>query len=277
MLLLLLFAGSTLWLSCRRDPYVGGVPAAIIPPGWKGPTPYTYTDLPEGVIRSIKLDPANPLTKEGIALGRMLFYDPILSKDSTINCSSCHRQGLAFTDGRAQSLGVGSKVGHRNSMPLMNLVFYPKFFWDGRANSIEHQTLFPIEDHLEMNDSLIDIQAKLTRRKGYPTRFYMAFGDSSVSSSRVAMALGQFLRTLLSFKSPIDSANGQMAVYLISKYGSNSPQYRGFQVFNHSPDPTAATGECSHCHPVDHLALTTSLQFKNNALDAFSLTLASLP
>jgi len=262
--LLLLFIGSASWVGCRKDPFIGGVAGPN--PKLYDPKPYDFSYLPKNVRSALKLNPNNPETVDGVALGRFLFYDPILSVDSSISCSSCHKQENAFADGARLSKGVNNTLGMRNSMGLINLMWYPKFFWDGRANSLEHQALFPIQDHLEMKDSLPNTLVKLARRKGYPTLFYKAFGDSSISSTRVAYALAQFARTLISFGSPLDSSGGFLDAFIQSKYGFNSPEYKGFKVYMH--DPTGGTtGECDHCHSLQPPMLATNLLFSNNALD----------
>ncbi|MFY8133078.1 MAG: cytochrome-c peroxidase, partial [Bacteroidia bacterium] len=96
----------------------------------------------------------NPLTVQGVALGKKLFFDPILSSDLTQSCGSCHNQSDGFTDHKnAFSKGVLGQFGTRNSMPLFNLLLHNNgFFWDGRSVKLREQALVPIQDHLEMND-----------------------------------------------------------------------------------------------------------------------------
>src|SRR5690348_11241781 len=92
----------------------------------------------------------NPVTREGVELGRHLFYDPILSADSAMSCSSCHRQEAAFSDGPKQFSAGRNYMMRRNTMPLFNLAWYPSLFWDGRASSIEEQVFHPLREKNEM-------------------------------------------------------------------------------------------------------------------------------
>ena len=138
------------------------------------PAPYILAEVAS--LPPYKLPAENPLTIEGVDLGRQLFYDPILSRDSTQSCASCHNQAFGFTDnGRAKSLGIKGKTGTRNAMPLFNLMWAPSYFWDGRLQSIHHQALVPIQDSLEMNEELWHVVAKLQRTRTYPAAFKRAF------------------------------------------------------------------------------------------------------
>ena len=115
------------------------------------PKPYDL-ELPTWIGKPV-IPADNPLTEEGVALGRMLFYDPILSSDSSLSCASCHVQALGFTDGLDFSSGVNAQQGKRSSMPLMNLVFSQgPFFWDGRSPSLEDQALHPVMSDIELNE-----------------------------------------------------------------------------------------------------------------------------
>ncbi|HOY20177.1 MAG TPA: cytochrome-c peroxidase, partial [Haliscomenobacter sp.] len=152
--------------------------------------------------------PGNTLTKAGVALGRMLFYDPILSRDSTQACATCHQQAKAFTDGLATSPGIRGQNGTRSAMPLVNLAYNTRgFFWDGRSVALEDQALLPIEDHLEMDDTWENVERKLRRHKDYPQQFRQAFGISrktELTRDLVVKALSQFERTLISAYSRYD-------------------------------------------------------------------------
>lgn len=247
-------------VGCRKDPYLNlGEPAA----GVFNPTPY---DLGvSGRIKNIiKDNPKNPMTDQGVMLGRMLFYDPILSVDSSVACSNCHNQQHAFTDPSTISSGVHGRLGLRNSMPLINLMWVPRLFWDGRATSLEHQVAFPIMDTLEMIENFESVIAKLQKRPGYPTRFYEAFGDSSVTQIGITYSIAQFLRSLVSFNAPIDKSQGRWVPWVAATYGTESPEYKGLLVFMHNPDPDLVSGECDHCHSVNDFFTDNS--FRNNGL-----------
>ncbi|MEJ6787263.1 MAG: cytochrome-c peroxidase, partial [Bacteroidota bacterium] len=134
-----------------------------------GTTPYT-ADYAQSILPPVRVPSDNPLTKEGVQLGRMLFYDPILSADSTQSCASCHNQANAFTDnGLALSIGIRGAEGKRNSMPIFNLMWHlDGFFWDGRSDILRHQALVPIEDPLEMDETIGNVLAKLSSSSTYP-------------------------------------------------------------------------------------------------------------
>ena len=114
----------------------------------------------------------NPLTEEGFQLGRNLFYDPILSKDNTISCQSCHLQqtGFAHVDHQL-SHGIEGKIGTRNSMALINLAWSKDFMWDGGVNNLEVQPINPITNSLEMDEKLDNVVAKLQSSQKYKTLF----------------------------------------------------------------------------------------------------------
>jgi cytochrome c peroxidase len=155
----------------------------------------------------------NPITDKGATLGRMLFYDKNLSKNNTISCSSCHKQELAFGDNVVASVGVNGTTG-RHSMRLVNARFgnEAKFFWDERATTLEAQTTFPIQDHIEMGFSgtngdgnLQDLITKLQNIKYYQEMFKFVYGDTTVNQTRIQNALAQFIRSIQSFDSKYDA------------------------------------------------------------------------
>ena len=148
----------------------------------------------------------NPLTEEGIALGQKLFFDPILSANNTQACADCHRAPNAFTDPRQFSVGIDGSVGTRNSMPLFNLAwnYGEKFFWDGRANSLEEQILDPVTNPIEMANTWPNAVSALESDAMYPQLFEEAFGVTTIDSTLVTKAIAQFLRTLVSSNSKFD-------------------------------------------------------------------------
>ena len=124
----------------------------------------------------------NPLTTSKIELGRALFYDPILSRNNTISCSSCHSQYSAFTHiDHALSHGIEDKIGTRNSPALMNLAWQKLFMHDGAVNHLDVQSLSPITNALEMDETLANVVSKLQKSKTYPKLFYKAFKDSTIT------------------------------------------------------------------------------------------------
>ena len=145
----------------------------------------------------------NPITAEGVALGRSLFYDKRLSADHTISCGSCHKQEFAFSDNKAFSTGVNGQAGLRNSMSLVNLGWGKHFFWDGRAASLEEQVTDPITNKLEMANTWGVVLERLQQDPSYVRRFAKAFGPGKINSDLVMKALAQFERTLISFNTRI--------------------------------------------------------------------------
>lgn len=207
----------------------------------------------------------NALTIKGVSLGRSLFYDPILSKDSTQSCSSCHSLAKSFTDGLALSIGEKGLVGPRSSMALVNLAYNTRgFFWDGRVNSLESQVLHPIEDPLEMNNRIQEVEWRLRRSKVYPRLFKEAFGVTSKSEITIdlmAKAIAQFERTLISGNSRYDQLVwGQMGF-------PNEDEVRGIELFFIEFAGSLKHPGCSHCH---FNPLFTDNQFRNNGLDFVS-------
>lgn len=201
----------------------------------------------------------NPPTVEGVALGRLLFYDPILSKDSTFSCSTCHQQKNAFSDApQVFSRGVNGVLGQRNSMPLFNLSWYTRFFWDGKAASLEEQVFHPVRSPEEMDLDWEVAAQRIKQKRFYRTKFYAAFGQQQIDSISISKAIAQFERTLISHNSKYDQAlRGE--TYFTDK------EYEGFELMN---DQTK--GNCLHCHTTDANALGTTAGFSNNGLDAFA-------
>jgi cytochrome c peroxidase len=223
-------------------------------------TPYLL-NVPSWLPKPI-IPAENPLTNSGVALGRMLFYDPILSKDSTQSCSSCHALSKSFTDGLALSIGEKGLSVKRNSMALVNLAYNTRgFFWDGRVNSLENQVLHPIEDPLEMNNTLREVEIRLRRSNKYPALFKKAFGVASkneINIDLLAKAIAQFERTLISGQSRYDQ------IIWAQKGFPNEEEARGIELFFIEFAGNLQHPGCSHCH---FNPLFTDNQFRNNGLD----------
>ncbi len=127
----------------------------------------------------------NPLSEEKIFLGRTLFYDPVLSRDGTISCESCHLQYTAFTHvDHTTSHGIDGKIGNRNSPALMNLAWSRDLMWDGSVHHIDAQAISPIENPLEMDEKLSHVVSKLNHSKKYRGLFYRAYRDSNATGER---------------------------------------------------------------------------------------------
>ncbi len=148
--------------------------------------------------------PDDPLTKAKIELGRSLFYDPILSLDSTISCASCHHQSIAFSDFGAVSVGLEGRRGFRNAPPLFNLAWHESFNKDGGTRTLEIQMEVPLTDSVEMGQTIRRSLERLNAHPTYPNRFYQAYGVDRISSYQLTRAISAFQRTLISLNSPYD-------------------------------------------------------------------------
>ena len=220
------------------------------------PTPYSFPELTR--FPPMPVSVANPVTVEGANLGRHLFYDPILSRDSSFSCASCHQQAFAFANGPVQfSTGIDGDEMKRNTMPLFNLAWYNRYFWDGRAATLENQVFHPVRDNTEMDLPWHIAEKRINQSQSYRAMFRAAFGTSKIDSSQIAKAIGQFLRTLISNNSFYDRV-------LRGEAHFDSATYAGFVLVN---DQSMAN--CLHCHTTDADALGTKGTFSNNGLDGF--------
>jgi cytochrome c peroxidase len=221
------------------------------------PTPYV---LDIGDFPPPPPVPDNPLTRAGVQLGRMLFYERALSADGTQACADCHRQTDGFSDPRAFSIGVAGLPGTRHSMALFNLAWHRNgFFWDGRSPSLRHQALQPIQDPLEMNEELVNAVRKLGERRAYRHQFVRAFGDEQITEARIGLALEQFMRVLVSRNSKYDR-------YLRGQATLTPSEERGRLLYfgEYDPQGVGKGAECFHCHGGFNL---TNDQYMNNGLD----------
>lgn len=216
-------------------------------------------EYPAYYPQKIDIPDDNQMNEQKIELGRMLFYEKMLSKDSSVSCASCHQQKFAFSDPKQFSEGVNQTLGTRNTMAIVNMVFENKFFWDGRSNSLEEQALGPIENPLEMNLSLDEAILRLKNSSLYQTEFKKCFGENAITKENLAKAISQFERTLISDQAPYD-------LYKQGKGNLTKQEKRGEKLFFTHPDPVYATrgGNCGDCHSGP---LTTSRLFANNGLE----------
>ena len=220
--------------------------------------PYNFKKLGIGFTK-MPINEKNRVTEKGVNLGRHLFYDPILSLDSTISCASCHKQEFAFSDGAKKfSTGINNQQQTRNTLPLFNLAWYPKLFWDGRAKSIEKQVAEPILNNKEMGMNWSLLISRLENSKFYKTKFEEAFGNQKIDSSLIVKAIAQFERTLISDNSKYDKVLRGEAKF-------TKDEYDGFVIANDQ-----SMGDCLHCHPTDANAMGTTFDFSNNGIDNFN-------
>ena len=230
-------------------------------------TPATYDstpyDLKIGDFPTPELPADNKLTVAGVQLGRMLFYEKMLSKDGSQACADCHKQQDAFSDIRRFSIGVEKLPGDRQAMAVMNLAWHQNgLFWDGRAPHVRDQALGPIQNPLEMNETLPNVVTKLSAEKKYPDQFIRAFGDATVNPERVSLALEQFMLSVISNNSKYDQ-------YLQGSAILTAEEERGRVLFFTEYDPFGSTKgmECFHCHAGHNF---TNDEFMNNGLDTDS-------
>lgn len=167
------------------------------------PTPYKL-ETPPGFFE-MPIPKENPLTVEGIALGRKLFYEPLLSANNKMSCGSCHQQKYAFSDTSSFSTGVDGVKGKRNALPIFNLGWTNEgFFWDGRAATLEAQAIEPMQNPIEMHETLENAVAELQCTSVYPHLFKKAFGSKTITVTMIANAIAQFERTIISSDSRYD-------------------------------------------------------------------------
>lgn len=215
-------------------------------------TPLTLT-IPQG-LPDMRIPADNPLTEEGVALGRRLFYEPLLSGDNSISCATCHQQASGFSDFRRFSRGIFGEFGNRNAPALINLGWQRKFFWDGRAVSLEDQALQPIQNPIEMHETLENAVAELNGHPEYPGMFKNAFGTGIVEAPLIAKALAQFERTMI-------SANAKFDRWKRKEVSLSDAEQRGADLYNNP-----AKGDCAHCHAFG--STFSDFEFRNTGLDS---------
>ncbi len=224
-------------------------------------SPQSYTVVTPVSFPKMISPQDNPLTVDGISLGRKLFYDPILSRDSTKSCFSCHAQSKAFTDGDKVSTGVGGLRGTRSAMSLENTGYFEfGIFWDGRVHTLEEQAGLPIEDPNELQFTWNEVEKRLKSSKFYPADFRKAFGivkKSEITKDLAIKAIAQFERTIVS------SGKSKYDQVIAGKAFFEDDELRGYGIFNNLQGYKDA--QCGHCHTPP---FTTSGQFFNNGIDS---------
>ncbi len=206
----------------------------------------------------------NQLTQATVLLGKMLFNERMLSKDESQSCADCHLQKDAFSDLRQFSIGVEGKPGKRQAMGVFNMAWQrpgPQrgFFWDGRAPRLRDQALMPIQDELEMNETLENCVTKLSDSKTYRDQFIRAFGDDTVTTDRMGLAMEQFMNTLVAGNNKHDRVLRGTETFTME-------EQRGRDLFFGEVDPFSGKvgAECFHCHGGPNM---TNDQYMNNGLD----------
>jgi cytochrome c peroxidase len=193
----------------------------------------------------------NRTTDEGAALGRLLFWDTNLSQNGTIACASCHQPAFGFGDPNPLSIGFDGGETERHSMRLANARYYGngRFFWDERADTLEDQVLMPFQDPVEMGMTLDEVVAAVEGNRRYRPYFAAAFGDEEVTEERIAKALAQFVRSMVSTTSRYDEGRAQVASPLEEFPNFTPMENRGKELF-YLPPPLGGLA-CSFCHGTD--------------------------
>lgn len=230
-------------------------PEPVVPPD-NTPTPLQWTKpsyFPDPVYDLSK----NPLTVEGVELGKFLFYDGILSRTDNIGCGTCHQQQAAFTHhGHDLSHGVDDKIGTRNAPSVQNMAWNTSFFWDGGVHDLDLVPPVPIQNKVEMDERVANVIAKLkktpvagaAKQVDYPKMFKAAFGSDSITADRMMQALSQFMMTMVSATSRYD--------YFVRGDASaiTAQEKDGLALFKQ---------KCASCHAGE---LFTDQKFRNNGL-----------
>ncbi len=221
-------------------------------------TPFT---LEYGALPAPNLPADNPLTEQGVHLGKMLFYETMLSKDGSQACASCHRQPDGFSDSTRFSIGVEMLPGGRQAMPIFNMAWHSnEFFWDGRAALLRDQSLMPIQDPLEMNETLENVIAKLSDSQLYKDQFTRAFGSEEITSLKMSLAMEQFMLTIVSHDSKYDQ-------YIAGETELTESEERGRILFETEYNPffpNDSGADCAHCHGGANFE---NDRYMNNGLD----------
>ncbi len=191
------------------------------------------------------------INEKSFVLGKRLFYDPILSRDSTISCGSCHIQASGFTHhGHDVSHGIDDLLGRRNALPIQNLMWQKNFLWDGGILNLELVAINAITSPVEMDETLPHIVEKLKRSKVYPQMFKEAFGNEEITSTKMLIALGHFMALFISDKSKYDEVKRSKAQF-------TEQEQRGYNLFKQY---------CENCHKEPFF---TDQSFRNNGVQQF--------
>jgi cytochrome c peroxidase len=225
--------------SCKKDSPVEETGNEVIT--LQVPKGFPYPNIPSD----------NQPTQNRIDLGRKIFFDPILSRDSSISCGSCHHTDKKFTDGVQFSQGIDGNHTTRNSMSILNTAYHPYFFWDGGVPSLEQQVLAPIENPLEMDFDINQVVARMNNHPEYPQLFQKAYSQPP-NVYTLTRAIACYERTLFSGTSRYDEY-----LYDNNTTALTSSEINGMNIFFDE------RGECFHCHGEYNF---TDYSFKNNGL-----------
>lgn len=213
-------------------------------------TPIVSFSVPQGFPNPVYLFDSNEVNNVRFTLGKYLFYDPILSSDSTVSCNTCHAQSHGFADHNVSfSKGVGGQFGKRNAPPIFNAAWMPEFFWDGRVHYLDDFSMNPITNPIEMNETSDHVVKKLNRNTYYRKQFKLAYNVDSITALNLRKALSQFMCMVISSDSKYDQ-------YMAGKITYSSSEQNGFSIFK---------ANCASCHVPP---MFTDYSFRNNGLDS---------
>jgi cytochrome c peroxidase len=214
----------------------------------KGTTPVEFI-VPEGWPKPVYDFASNPLTEEGIALGRKLFYDGILSKDGNFPCGSCHQQAAAFaTFDHDLSHGFNNQFTTRNAQSLQNLAWMKEFHHDGGINHLDVQPIAPITAPNEMAETLVNVLQKLAADASYRSMFKAAFNTETPTTALLTKSLSQFMLTMVSSDSKYDRVKRGEATFTL-------PEGLGYEIFKEK--------KCNSCHAEPFF---TDFSYRNTGL-----------
>jgi cytochrome c peroxidase len=190
----------------------------------------------------------NPVTINGVALGKKLFYEGKLSRNNTISCGFCHIQEYAFTHhGHNVSHGIDDRLGIRNAPAIQNMAFLKNYTWDGVSHNLDERSLVPITTDFEMDSSLPEAVGKLNADAKYKQMFKAAFGDENITGERILKAISQFMVTMVSADSKYDQ-------YKKGRVAFTGEEIQGMNLFQQ---------KCASCHSGE---LFTDESFRNTGM-----------
>ena len=230
--------------------------------------PYSYANLPfvphllfEDSLIFDEYNPTdNTITDAGATLGRVLYYDKILSRNQTISCASCHQAEDGFSDADRFSEGFAGEHTTRNSMGLANARFQPtgRFSWDASKDTLRNQVKAAFESQIEMGMDMDTLIARVENKDYYPPLFQEAFGTPEVTKAKVTAAIGQFVRSMFSFRTKYDFGVMQVWDRMVPFPNFTNLENIGKQIF------FSNQAKCSSCHTSHNFHMSAP---RNNGLD----------
>lgn len=266
---LFLLSLAIFFTACKKDEDCDSKPSNPNDSLVYDPTPIDLNAKIPSYLPDMNFPVDNEPTVEGIAFGRVLFYEPLLSADGTQSCGTCHNQDYSFTDnGTRFSTGIDGIEGDRNAMQIVNLGLQKRFFWDGRSLNLEMQAFEPVTNPIEMHETWPSAVAKLNAITDYQVMNFKAFGTFKIDSFSVVKAIAQFERSMISNNSKFDRFKKDPKANPLTAL-----EKLGFDLFTRdrvedgNGNVTLSGADCFHCH-IDLLDMTDNI-FHNNGLDAF--------